>query len=167
MKKNVLVVGGAGYIGSHMVLALQDEGYSVLVFDNLSRGHDDAVVNAPLVIGDLCSISDLDQCFREHQIDLVMHFGAFAYVGESVTNPELYYQNNVAGALNLLLIMRKYGVRRLVFSSSCASYGETGQVPISESFDQRPINPYGRSKLIIEHALSDYAEAYGMQSISL
>ncbi len=167
MTKSVLVVGGAGYIGSHMVLALRDAGYQPVVFDNLSRGHGDAVGNAPLVIGDLRSPADLDKCFSAHRVDLVMHFAALAYVGESVTSPELYYQNNVVGALNLLSAMRKHGQRRLVFSSSCATYGEPERVPIDEAHPQRPINPYGRTKLMVEQALSDYALADAMQSVSL
>ncbi len=167
MNKHILVVGGAGYIGSHMVLALCDAGYAVTVFDNLSRGFADAVGAAPLMLGDLRSPADLDGCFAAHRVDLVMHFAALAYVGESVTEPELYYQNNVVGALNLLTAMRKHGVMRLVFSSTCATYGEPDQVPIDEMHPQRPINPYGRTKLMIEQALVDYATAYGLQSVSL
>jgi UDP-glucose 4-epimerase len=163
----ILVVGGAGYIGSHMVLALQDAGYPLLVFDNLSRGYEDAVGSAPLVVGDLRNPLDLDRVFATQHIDLVMHFAALAYVGESVTEPELYYQNNVTGTLNLLTAMRRYGVHRLVFSSTCSTYGEPESVPISENMPQRPINPYGRSKLLIEQALVDYSHAYGLQSISL
>jgi UDP-glucose-4-epimerase GalE len=167
MTKSVLVVGGAGYIGSHMVLALQDAGYSVVVFDNLSRGFIDAVNSVPLIVGDLRLPADLDACFAEHRFDLVMHFAALAYVGESVTEPELYYQNNVAGALNLLATMRKHKLRRLVFSSTCATYGEPDTVPIAETHTQCPINPYGRTKLTIEHTLNDYAAAYDLQSVSL
>lgn len=167
MRNHILVVGGAGYIGSHMVSALQDAGYQVVAFDNLSRGFADAVGSAPLVIGDLRSTADLDACFATHRIDLVMHFAALAYVGESVTEPELYYQNNVIGALNLLAAMRRHGVNRLVFSSTCATYGEPEFVPITESHPQCPINPYGRTKLMIEQALRDYALAYGTQSVSL
>lgn len=163
----ILVIGGAGYIGSHMVLALQDAGHKVLVFDNLSRGHADAVGSAPLVVGDLCSPADLDVCFAAHRIDLVMHFAALAYVGESVIEPELYYQNNVVGALNLLAAMRRHNVNRLVFSSTCATYGEPETLPIGETHPQHPINPYGRSKLMVEQALSDYALAYGFQSVGL
>ncbi len=161
------MVGGAGYIGSHMVLALEDAGYAPVVFDNLSRGHADAVANAPLVVGDLRSMPDLDRCFSTHRVDLVMHFAALAYVGESVTKPDLYYQNNVVGALNLLSAMHKHGQRRIVFSSSCSTYGEPERVPIPESHPQRPINPYGRTKLIIEQALADYAGVHGLQSVSL
>lgn len=167
MSVKILVVGGAGYIGSHMLLALQDAGYDAVVFDNLSRGHADAVGLAPLVVGDLRSPADLDACFSAHRIDLVMHFAALAYVGESVSEPELYYQNNVVGALNLLASMRRHGVNKLVFSSTCATYGEPDRVPIVETHPQRPINPYGRNKLMIEQALSDYAVAYGFQSVSL
>jgi len=166
-KSTTLVIGGAGYIASHMVLALQDAGYSVVVLDNLSRGFVDAVGSAPLVIGDLRSPADLNACFAAHRIDLVMHFAALAYVGESVTEPELYYQNNVVGALNLLAAMRRHGVNRLVFSSTCATYGEPDCVPITESHPQRPINPYGRTKWMVEQALRDYALAYGTQSVSL
>lgn len=164
----VMVVGGAGYIGSHMVLALQEAGYQAVVFDNLSRGFADAVgQKIPLVLGDLRSPADLDSCLAGHRFDLVMHFAALAYVGESVTDPELYYQNNVVGALNLLSAMRRHGVCRLVFSSTCATYGEPDAVPIAESHPQRPINPYGRSKWMIEQALQDYAGAYEMHSVSL
>jgi len=167
VKRSVLVVGGAGYIGSHMLIALQDAGYAVVVFDNLSRGFADAVGLVPLVTGDLRSPADMEICFASQNFDLVMHFAALAYVGESVAEPELYYQNNVTGTLNLLSAMRRYGVNRLVFSSSCATYGEPECIPIPDMHPQRPINPYGRSKLIIEQTLADYANAYGLQSISL
>jgi len=167
MCKSVLVLGGAGYIGSHMVLALQDAGYSVAAFDNLSRGYPDALHTTPLIVGDLRSPADIDACLSKHDFDLIMHFAALAYVGESVTEPELYYQNNVAGTLNLLASMRKHGVRRLVFSSSCATYGVPDSVPITETHPQHPINPYGRSKLMIEQAIADYASAYSFQSVSL
>jgi len=164
---NILIVGGAGYIGSHMVLALQDVGHSVVVFDNLSRGFASAIVATPLVIGDLCSLVDLKECFTSHRIDLVMHFAALAYVGESVADPELYYLNNVVGTLNLLAAMRIHRVNRFVFSSTCATYGEPGSVPFTESHPQRPINPYGHSKLMIEQVLIDYAASYGLKSVSL
>lgn len=165
--KTVLVVGGAGYIGSHMVLALLDAGYQVVVFDNLSRGHADAVGAAPLFVGDLRSLSDLDACFTQHRPDLVMHFAALAYVGESVRDPGVYYQNNVTGALNLLEMMRLHNVGRIVFSSTCATYGEPEQMPIAEGHPRQPVNPYGRTKLMIEQALEDYGQAYGIRSISL
>jgi len=161
--KAILVVGGAGYIGSHMVHSLIDAGYRVVVFDNLSRGHAE-IVSAPLVLGDLGSLSDIDKCFKNHSIDLVMHFAALAYVGESVSQPELYYQNNVIGTLNLLKIMRQHNVDKLVFSSSCATYGEPENTPINEHQSQRPINPYGRTKLMVEEILRDYGNAYGFKS---
>jgi UDP-glucose 4-epimerase len=167
INKRVLVVGGAGYIGSHMVLTLLDAGYSVVVFDNLSRGFADSIGAAPLVLGDLRSPADLDSCFSTHRFDLVMHFAALAYVGESVLMPELYYQNNVTGTLNLLAAMRKHGNNRIVFSSTCATYGEPDSVPINETHTQRPINPYGRTKLIVEQALVDYAAVYDLQCVSL
>jgi UDP-glucose 4-epimerase len=164
---SILVVGGAGYIGSHMVCALRDARYEVVVFDNLSRGFADATGSVPTVVGDLRSPADLNACFSAYPICLVMHFGALAYVGESVSEPELYYQNNVGGTLNLLLAMRRHGVNRLVFSSTCATYGEPKQLPMDETHPQQPINPYGRTKLMIERVLADYAAAYGMESICL
>jgi len=164
---NILLISGAGYIGSYMVLELQREGHSVVVFDNLSRGFADALHSAPLFVGDLRSSSDLDACFIAHPIDIVMHFAAMAYVGESVTEPELYYQNNVIGALNLLSAMKRHGVNRFVFSSTCATYGEPKYVPIDENHQQLPINPYGRTKLMIEDAIRDYSVAYGIQCIGL
>lgn len=165
--KNILVVGGAGYIGSHMVLALQDIGYFPIVFDNLSRGFSDAVGPAPLITGDLRSQEDIEACFTKYRIDLVMHFAALAYVGESVSEPEMYYQNNVVGALNLLSVMRRHGVNKFVFSSTCATYGEPNHIPICELHEQSPVNPYGRTKLVIEQALCDYSLAYDLQSVSL
>lgn len=165
--KTVLVVGGAGYIGSHMVLTLRDAGYRVVIFDNLSRGHADAAMADRLFIGDLCSIDEIRECFLQESVDLVMHFAALAYVGESVQHPGMYYVNNVIGTLNLLEAMRQYEVDKFVFSSTCAVYGAVDRTPITEAEPQQPINPYGRTKLMIEHALKDYAAAYGMQSISL
>jgi len=167
MTKTILVVGGAGYIGSHMVLALKDAGYDVVVFDNLSQGHADAVSGARLVVGDLRAPEEIDRCFAERSFNLVMHFAALAYVGESVVKPELYYQNNVLGTLNLLAAMRRYGVEKFVFSSTCATYGEPARLPIAEDHPQQPINPYGRSKLMVEQVLRDYGHAYGLRSISL
>jgi UDP-glucose 4-epimerase len=167
MQKTILVVGGAGYIGSHMVLALQDAGYAVAAFDNLSCGFADAVGSVPLVVGDLRSPADLDACFSKQRFDLVMHFAALAYVNDSVTAPELYYQNNVVGTLNLLAVMRSHRVGRMVFSSTCATYGVPESLPIDETHPQRPISPYGRTKLISEQVLEDYAAAYGLQSTSL
>jgi UDP-glucose-4-epimerase GalE len=165
--KHILVVGGAGYIGSHMVLALNEAGYSPVVFDNLSRGFSDAVVDAPLISGDLRSCEDLAACFRQYDISLVMHFAALAYVAESVEDPLKYYENNVSGTLNLLTAMRSKGVDKFVFSSTCATYGVPDSVPITESMPQRPINPYGQSKLMVEQILKDCAHSDDLKSVSL
>ncbi len=167
MSRSILVVGGAGYIGSHMCHALLDAGHHVTVFDNLSRGHPDAIGDAELVVGDIRSAADLQACFARRRHDLVMHFAAMAYVGESVTEPALYYDNNVTGSLCLLDAMRRADVARLAFSSTCATYGDPLQLPITEAHPQRPVNPYGRTKLMVEQALADYAPAYGLQSVSL
>lgn len=165
--KNILVVGGAGYIGSHMLLHLEDTGYQFTVFDNLSRGFADAVPQGSLILGDLRSSSDLDKCFQNNKYDLVMHFSAFAYVGESVAHPELYYKNNVLGSINLFSKMKQYGIRRLVLSSTCAVYGNAVSEKIDEDHPRSPINPYGRTKLMVERIFSDYASAYGMNGICL
>jgi len=166
-KKKVLVVGGAGFIGSHMALMLRDSGYAVTVFDNFSRGHADVVPPDELVAGDLCNQHDLQRLFHKGHFDLVMHFAGLAEVGESVRNPELYYRNNVTGTLNLLAQMRDSGVGRIVFSSSCATYGNPRQIPMREDHPQHPVNPYGTTKFIVERALADFAAAYDLQSISL
>ena len=167
MTPNVLVVGGAGYIGSHLCLALRERGWGVTVFDNCSRGWRDAIGDAALVEGDLRQPDDLQRCLDGAHFDLVMHFAALAYVGESVSKPALYYQNNVVGSLNLFEAMRATGHHRLVFSSTCATYGNPVERPITEAHPQRPVNPYGRTKLMVEQALADYAAAYGLNSASL
>ena len=165
---SALVLGGAGYIGSHMVHALRDAGHAVTVFDNLSRGFAEAVPDGvPLVRGDLGVPGDLDRALRAGPFDVVMHFAAYAYVGESVHEPELYYQNNFCGSLNLVAAMRRHGLQSLVFSSTCATYGEPDRLPIPETHPQRPINPYGRSKWMVEQMLADQALAHGLRSISL
>ena len=158
---NVLVTGGAGYVGSFSVRLLQRSGYGVWVYDNLSQGHRGAVPQDRLIVGDLTDRPLLEQVLRERRIDAVMHFAASAYVGESVEHPAKYYQNNIVGALTLLEAMRAAGVQRMVFSSSCATYGEPAEVPIRETEKQQPINPYGFTKLVIERALADYTRAYG------
>ncbi len=158
---NVLVTGGAGYVGSHAARLLASQGHEVWVYDNLVFGHRAAVEPGRLVVGDLLDRGKVEEVLRDKRIDAVMHFAAFAYVGESVTDPAKYYQNNVIGTISLMEAMRAAGVSRIVFSSSCATYGEPEQVPIRESQLQRPINPYGFTKLVIEHALADYAHAYG------
>ena len=159
---NVLVTGGAGYVGSHAVAQLMAAGHTVKVWDNLSRGHAASIPAEVLIRGSLSESDRLSSVMREHGIDAVMHFAAFALVGESVANPALYYENNVLGTLSLLDAMRDAGVQRIVFSSTCATYGEPEKVPISEDTPQAPVNPYGYTKLVMERALADYAHAYGI-----
>jgi UDP-glucose-4-epimerase GalE len=156
----ILVTGGAGYVGSHTVKLLISKGHEVVVFDNLSNGHRKAVVDAELVVGDLLDAEKLAGLMSRGRFDAVMHFAALAYVGDSVTQPAKYYQNNVVGTLSLLDAMRAAGVKRIVFSSTCATYGEPQHVPISEDHPQSPVNPYGFTKLAIERALADYSHAY-------
>lgn len=163
----ILVTGGAGYIGSHMVKLLDDQGYSVLVYDNLQRGNADAVTAGTLIEGDLHDNTTLDSVFANHDIDAVMHFAALAYVGESVTDPSMYYRNNVTGTQCLLDSMLSHNVNKLVFSSTCATYGVPSTLPITEQTPQNPINPYGQSKLMVEQILKDYAVAYGLRSVAL
>ncbi|HEV3003961.1 MAG TPA: UDP-glucose 4-epimerase GalE [Pirellulales bacterium] len=158
---NILVTGGAGYIGSHAVRLLSRAGHDVWVYDNLSLGHAAAVPEGKLVVGELADREKLSQTLTERRIEAVMHFAAFAAVGESVIDPAKYYQNNVVASLALLEAMRSAGVSRIVFSSTTATYGEPEHMPISEDEPQRPINPYGFAKLVIERALADYARAYG------
>lgn len=158
---NVLVVGGAGYIGSHMVRLLDRAGHKVVVLDNLSEGHASAVTAGELVIGDMRNRDLVKGILSDHRIDSVMHFAACALVGESVIAPAKYYQNNVVATLELLEAMRACNVKKLVFSSTCATYGVPSTVPISEKEKQEPVNPYGFTKLVIERALDDYANAYG------
>lgn len=164
---NVLVVGGAGYVGSHAVRLLTRAGYTVWVYDNCQRGHRAAVPANILIEGDLLNHQQLVDVLREKSIDAVMHFAAFALVGESVSDPASYYQNNVVGALTLLDAMRTTDVRRIVFSSTCATYGIPQSVPISEEHPQMPVNPYGFTKLAIEWALQDYAHAYDLGFVAL
>jgi UDP-glucose-4-epimerase GalE len=167
MKLSFLVVGGAGYIGSHMCQMLARQGHEVAVFDNFSRGHRDAISSAKIIQGDIRSPADLKTCFVDRHFDVVLHFAALAYVGESVSEPALYYENNVIGTLNLLNAMRDAGIKHLVFSSTCATYGEPLERPITESHSQLPVNPYGKTKLMVEQVLFDYGVAYGLNSISL
>jgi len=154
MTCSVLVTGGAGYIGSHMVKHLARAGHQVTVFDNLSTGHRDAAGSADFVTGDLRHRSDAARAFAGRRIDVVMHFAASCYVGESVLDPAKYYANNVIGTLNLLEAMREAQVRRLVFSSTCSTYGDPVSLPMSEGHPQRPVNPYGMSKLTAERAMA-------------
>ena len=164
---NVLVVGGAGYIGSHAVAMLHEAGHQVVVFDNLTLGHAAAVKHVTLVEGDLRDQSLVEQTLTDHKIEVVMHFAALAEVGTSVRDPASYYQNNVVAALSLLEAMRKTDVKKFIFSSTTATYGEPAKIPIAETTPQNPINPYGFTKLVIERALADYAHAYGFAYAAL
>lgn len=150
-----------------MVRLLEQRGFGVVVLDNLERGNSDAVVAGELVVGDLNDSTVLDTLFAQHDIDAVMHFAALAYVGESVKEPAMYYRNNVCGTQSLLEAMLRNKISKLVFSSTCATYGEPETLPITEKTAQNPINPYGQSKLMVEQILKDYAIAYGLRSIAL
>jgi UDP-arabinose 4-epimerase len=163
----VIVTGGAGYVGSHTCKALAASGIQPVVFDNLSSGRPDAVLWGPLEIGDILDVVALRQAFRKHQPVAVFHFAASAYVGESVLDPAKYYRNNVVGTQNVLDCMKEVGLATIIFSSSCATYGLTETLPIRESTPQQPINPYGRTKLICEQLLSDYASSYGLRFVAL
>ena len=159
---NILVVGGAGYIGSHMVRMLDRNGHSVVVLDNLSTGHASSVKSGKLIVGDMMNRELVETVLKDNQVEAVMHFAAHALVGESVQHPAKYYHNNVAATLSLLEAMRACEVKKLVFSSTCATYGTPEEVPISEKEKQKPVNPYGFTKLVCEHAMQDYAHAYGL-----
>ena len=165
----ILVVGGAGYIGSHTVRQLIDGGRKVVVLDNLVYGHRESLVDDGVIFveGDLGDRETLDRVFAAHDIAAVMHFAAFAYVGESVTEPAKYYQNNLAAPLVLLDAMREHGCNIFIFSSTCATYGNPEYVPIDEQHPQNPINPYGASKLMLERVLADYSHAYGLKYAAL
>ena len=164
---NILVTGGAGYIGSHACKALAKAGYTPIAYDNLVYGHEWAVKWGPFELGDIADRKRLDGVIKQYQPEAVMHFAAYAYVGESVQDPGRYYRNNVAGTLILLEAMRDHGIDKLIFSSTCATYGIPEQVPITEEHPQRPINPYGMSKLMIEQILRDFNSAHDLRSISL
>jgi UDP-glucose-4-epimerase GalE len=157
----ILVTGGAGYIGSHAVRLFLSRGHDVWVYDNLSEGHRAAVPAERLIIADLAETARLDNALLMHRIEAVVHFAALAYVGVSVKDPGKYYQNNLVNTLQLMECMRRHGIGRLVFSSTCATYGVPERVPITEDEKQKPINPYGNGKLAVEWALADYARAYG------
>lgn len=163
----VLVCGGAGYIGSHMVRYLVTEGHEVVVFDNLSTGHREAVRQGELVVGDLLDLGSLRDVFARHRFDAVIHFCAHSIVADSVTRPYAYYENNVVGTLNLLKVMREREVSKLVFSSTAAVFGTPTSRLIDENHPTNPINPYGASKLMVERMLVDAASAYGLRSVAL
>lgn len=163
----ILVVGGAGYVGSHMVKRLGQLGCGVTTLDNLSSGHRDAVLFGEFVQGDLANKALLAHVLQVGRFDAVMHFASYIQVGESIQKPAMYYENNVANTLNLLDAMRPAGIQRFIFSSTAATFGEPQYTPIDERHPQVPINPYGRSKLMIEQILEDYDRAYGLKSVCL
>ena len=164
---SILIVGGAGYIGSHTAKLVAASGHRPVVFDNLVYGHREAVKWGPLVEGDLADPEAIRRALSEHAVEAVIHFAAYAYVGESMTDPGKYFRNNVAGTINLLDAMVAVGVRDLVFSSTCATYGEPREVPISESHPQNPVNPYGETKLAVERMLRWYGQAHGLRYAAL
>ncbi len=169
----ILVTGGAGYIGSHCVMALLKNNNDVVIFDNLSTGHIETVQtlqkygNVEFQQGDLTNFDDINSVFKNFNIEKVVHFAAFSQVGESVVNPQKYYINNVCGTINLLRAMLENNVKKIVFSSTAATYGEPVYIPIDEKHPQNPINPYGQSKLMIEKIMDDYNKAYGLKSVRL
>ncbi len=165
--KCVLVTGGAGYIGAHACKALAEAGYTPVTYDNLVYGHSAAVKWGPLEKGDIGDRKQLEMVMQKYKPSAVMHFAAYAYVGESVKNPAKYYRNNVAGTLSLLESMKSCSIDKIIFSSTCATYGMPDQIPIAENHPQNPINPYGRSKLMIEWIIQDFAAAYGLKFVSL
>jgi UDP-arabinose 4-epimerase len=164
---NILVTGGAGYIGSHTAKRLRSSGLTPIVYDNLVTGHAACVRWGPLVRGDILDTDHLARTIARYEPDAVIHFAASAYVGESVEDPSKYYRNNVAGTLSILEACRQAKIDKIIFSSSCATYGAPAVLPIDESAPQDPINPYGRTKLIAEHMLRDYAAAYGLRFVAL
>jgi len=165
---NILVTGGAGYIGSHFVKLLLESGHTPIVLDNLSRGHKEAVPsNVALEVVDLLDHSAVSNVIKKHAPEAIVHFAAFAYVGESVEHPEMYYQNNVIGSFNLIRAASEHGVKKFVFSSTCSIYGNPVKVPISEEQPSNPINPYANTKLIIEMLLKDFENAYGLKYVAL
>ena len=169
----ILVTGGAGYIGSHLVMALLEKGEDVIVFDSLELGHAETIEtlkkygNLKFVKGNLKNLDEIRGAFLVNKIDSVVHFAAYSQVAESVKNPQTYYYNNVYGTLNLLNAMLEFGVKKIVFSSTAATYGEPVYTPIDEKHPQQPINPYGNSKLMVEKILDDYDKAYGLKSVRL
>jgi UDP-arabinose 4-epimerase len=167
MTQNILITGGAGYIGSHTAKAIKRAGFQPVVYDNLSRGFKELVKFGPLVVGDLHDSEKLGATLAEYKPSACIHFAAFAYVGESVANPGLYYRNNVLGSLNLIESLLAGGVNKIVFSSTCATYGQPDVDLISETTPQKPINPYGHSKLMVEQILKDFDVSHSLKSVAL
>ena len=167
MNKVVLVTGGAGYVGSHACLALAEAGFSPVVYDNLSNGHAEAVQWGPLERGDIRDAARLDEVFALHRPVAILHFAALIEVGESVRAPGRFFENNVAGTITLIEAARRAGVESMVFSSTCATYGDPVALPMREDHPQAPLNPYGRSKLMVEQALADYGRFAGFRSVCL
>lgn len=165
---SVLVTGGAGYIGSHIVKLLQSKNYEVVIFDNLSRGHIEAIPEKVIFENvDLLDEGNLNTAIKKYKIDSCIHFAAFAYVNESVENPKLYYQNNIVGSFNLIKSLQNNNISKIVFSSTCSVYGDNISIPISETAGTNPINPYAKTKLMIEQILQDFDSAYEMKFVSL
>ena len=164
---NILVTGGAGYIGAHACKVLAQNGYTPVTYDNLSTGHREAVKWGPFEEGDISDRIRLNEVIEQYQPSAVIHFAAHSLVGESVENPAKYYRNNVCGTLSLLEAMRDHGIKYIVFSSSCAVYGMPNEIPIPESHPLDPINPYGRSKMMIEYLLKDFSQAYDLKYVAL
>lgn len=167
MSENVLVTGGAGYIGSHTCKVLKAKGFTPITYDNLSRGNAHAVQFGPLEEGDISDVNRVKAVLDAYHPKAVIHFAAYSYVAESVSDPDIYYRNNTIGTIQFLDCLRTKGIQNIVFSSTCATYGTPECIPIAESTTQNPINPYGRSKLMIEHVLQDYVVAYGMSAVAL
>lgn len=167
MRESILVTGGAGYIGSHMVLMLAEQGFDVVTIDNLSRGFQDAVKAGEFVVGDLADTPLLDRVLGSRKFSAVLHFAALAYVGESVAHPDLYYRNNLLGSINLFDALLRHNIKNCIFSSTCATFGEPLYVPVDEVHPQHPITPYGRSKWMVEQVLTDYGAAFGLRSTCL
>ncbi len=164
---SILVIGGAGYIGSHTSHILRDRGYEVVIFDSLELGHSQAVEGFPLVRADYADKTALDKTIKDYNVDAVMHFGAYASVGDSVVHPDRYYENNIGGGMQILRAMLDNDVKHMIFSSSAATYGEPTIIPIPEDHPQKTTNPYGETKLMYERILKDYDHAFGLKSVSL
>lgn len=163
----ILITGGAGYIGSHCTLEFVRNKYDCVVFDNLSEGHEESLQTENFFCGNLANKNDIKEVFQKYPVEGVIHFAASCYVGVSVTDPQAYYYNNVVNTLNLLSVMLENKVDKIVFSSTCATYGNPEYLPLDENHTQKPINPYGKTKLMIENILQDYDRAYGLKYMAL